>query len=91
MKYYPEAILCCYDYTAIFETDEEMKSSLNRAVIVLLVLVVWQPLSQTAGGQLTTALPALNAESQSSDAAKIASSTVPASFVGLALLILSAV
>ena len=64
-----------------------MKCSWNRAVI--LVLVIWQSLSQIVEGQVTTALPAYTA--RSSDAAKIASSMVPASFVGLALLVLSTV
>ena len=66
-----------------------MKTLLHRGAVVFLVLVLWQSLSPTAEGQITTALPPLAASR--SDAAKIASSTVPASFVGLGLLILSTV
>ena len=58
---------------------------------IILLLMVWlQSLSQAVEGQVTTVLPAPPAAS-SSDAALIARSTVPASFVGLALLMLSAV
>lgn len=67
-----------------------MKILLHRGVVLFLVLVLWQSLSQTAEGQVTTALPPPTARSRS-NGAKIASSTVPASFVGLALLILSTV
>ena len=66
-----------------------MKILLHRGAVLFLVLVLWQSLSETAEGQITTALPPPT--SSRSDAAKIASSTVPASFVGLALLILSTV
>ena len=66
-----------------------MKILLHRGVVLFLVLVLWQLLSQIAEGQVTTALPPPTASR--SNGAKIASSTVPASFVGLALLILSTV
>ena len=68
----------------------------NRAVSLL--LVVWQSLSQmcTAEGQFTTVPPvpaqvAAALSGGSSNIALVAGSSVPASFVGLALLTLSAV